>query len=201
MISSKLWSHEDVSFDLIYNLFSLDTHLISCFWNMNQTLKFIILVLLYSLASNQCVTILNCDQCDSSGILCSRCSSGYLPNSDASQCILCNITNCLACTTSNICDSCATSYSLFTDKSLCVSCNTANCSYCMLPDSCSKCLNSSNSPYFGVCYTCNITNCVSCGPNGTCAKCIANYKPNILGTGCFQCTITQCSNCNQSNVC
>lgn len=50
--------------------------------------------------------VANCQTCVYNCNICQTCKTGYTPSSNGSQCILCNIARCGACSSTNICSYC-----------------------------------------------------------------------------------------------
>lgn len=89
---------------------------------------------------------------------------------NSALCVICNISNCVSCSSNNVCFQCVTGYQLndFSQENLtqCYPCNIFKCTFCYDTNMCKYC----NSGYYlvnGSCQMCNYP-CGVYSNNGTC---------------------------------
>ena len=159
----------------------------------------------YTLLGSNCIplcSIMYCNQCVSNAFdQCANCSTGFVPSSDKSACVQCDIVNCNSCNALGQCDSC--SGSLLPMNGQCLLCNVDNCISCNANNTCMTCyegysLNLSQ-PASSQCQRC-LNPCEVCYEDGSCLLCTLPYSLAILpqGSQCFFCFDPQCQNCSNS---
>lgn len=159
---------------------------------------------------NQCQPCLvpYCNFCSQPNF-CTNCSTGYIINSNGSNCSLPNTTvipcnlPCLTCNVNGTCQSCFFLYSS-TPNSLgqCYYCTVANCMTCLSNNTaiCTTCFSGYTTNNNGTfCIMSNIPNCQTPGANGTCTVC-SSYFTSVDGQ-CYPCSSTgpQCATCLSTN--
>ena len=162
----------------------------------------------------------NCNWQDNGA--CSSCIEGFGFNEDKTQCIKCELENCLHCNPnykrcteciknkkceicdeSGSCTSCASGY-LLKDKK-CKKCGLENCDYCPENEDtqCYKCSAGFQTTLFEYqCVQCDDINCGDCQEKITeCSSCKEGFgldyrKGNCHYGKCTKCSIENCINCN-----
>ncbi len=92
-------------------------------------------LLLATLSNSQCtVAIPFCVSCTST-TTCGVCTTGYLLNTDSTDCVACNYPNCKVCSAQGVCAECQDGFTVYNQID-CIACNQTNCATCNFANSC-----------------------------------------------------------------
>lgn len=140
----------------------------------------------------QCIRcfIPHCHSC-SIGNVCQSCHDNFTLSAAGTECIECNIANCLECQKeANVCTRCTASHHLSDDGFRCLACNINQCMQCSHDNFCVRCTEADYVPSTSgdLCLPCTVPHCASCLSPGNGHHCRTCDKGFSLSRTCGECT-------------